>query len=199
MKILAATASISVVALLYHLAEPGYPPALAKVLDTALGLSVGEDEPPSPLARTVTLDLKSTPKIGDPIGPYVVTSTYGPRKSPCAGCSSDHKGLDIGAPHGSKQFVPDFPDVTVKVTCDTYWFNGKEEKEAIMTTSYGIKVRSIHLSACYPGSHKGGDVFALTGTSGTGPHQHIEVYGENGIFSPPTSIAIWISTGTPPS
>jgi hypothetical protein len=34
--------------------------------------------------------------------PTKISSCFGPRHSPCAGCSSFHKGLDLGAPHGTE-------------------------------------------------------------------------------------------------
>jgi len=66
------------------------------------------------------------------------------------------------------------------------------------TTSYGITIRSIHLSKCDPGATKGGSVFALGGDSGTGPHWHIETYRDGAIMPPPANILHWIATGQQP-
>jgi murein DD-endopeptidase MepM/ murein hydrolase activator NlpD len=165
----------------------GVKTAASQTIDTAAA-AVGAIAP----------DLTESPKVGDQIGPYRVSSAYGKRVSPCPGCSSDHPGVDIAAPTGSQQFIPDKPSAVVNVECFTYSYRGNTERGAKFTTSYGVAVRSIHLSKCDAGRHRGGQVFALGGTSGTGPHWHIETYRDGAIFPPPASVIWWMVTGTEP-
>lgn len=146
--------------------------------------------------EAIAPDLGATPTAGEKIGPYTVSSAYGPRQSPCQGCSSNHKGVDIAAPVGSQQFIPD--NSTVEVECFTYSYRGKVEQGAKFTTSYGLTVRSIHLSKCDGGKVNGGGVFALGGTSGTGPHWHVEAYRGGQIIPPPKELLWWMATGVQP-
>lgn len=166
-------------------------PALMGIKDTATTATTA-------VTNAIAPDLGESPKAGDKIGPYTVSSPYGPRLSPCQGCSSDHKGVDVAAPHGSQQYIPDSPAAVVTVECFTYSFRGQTEQGARFTTSYGLTIRSIHLSKCDPGTHRGGQVFGLTGTSGTGAHAHIEVYRNGEIMPPPASVLWWLVTGEQP-
>lgn len=46
-------------------------------------------------------DGKSTGKLSSPVGNAPVTSEFGPRSRPCAGCSAFHLGIDFGVPDGT--------------------------------------------------------------------------------------------------
>jgi murein DD-endopeptidase MepM/ murein hydrolase activator NlpD len=170
-------------------------PAINTAKETAKNVSPKIES----VANAIAPDLDSTPQAGETIGGYRITSAYGLRNAPCDGCSSDHKGVDVGMPHGSQQFVADHPSQTVDVECFRYSYRGKTENGAKFTTSYGITIRAIHLSKCQGGKVKGGTVFGLTGTSGTGAHAHIETYRDGEIFAPPRIIVHWTVTGSKPS
>lgn len=105
--------------------------------------------------------------VGDPIGTFRVTSSYGPRKISCSGCSTYHAGIDVNTPTG----VPLITPSAVEVSCKTdrngggivaeFWYDG-------------MKHQFLHLSDCFPGTRPLGDVFALTGATGVGTGPHLD-------------------------
>lgn len=108
-------------------------------------------------------------KVGDNIAGYRVTSGYGPRQAPCAGCSSYHPAIDIATPTGTPVHAP----APVEVTCKA---DGRSGTYAEFELA-GIKHQLLHLSKCTPGKAKPGETIAETGSSGagTGPHLDIRV------------------------
>jgi len=58
--------------------------------------------PPPPPAEAATASLSAGPAIGWPFpGSVPIAGGFGPRASPCAGCSSFHKGLDMNPGAGT--------------------------------------------------------------------------------------------------
>lgn len=104
-------------------------------------------------------------RVEDSVGKFSVTSDFGPRASPCAGCSSFHAGIDVNTPPGISLFSPD----NLEVSCKYDNFGGGIVAEFWYDDVFH---QFLHLGDCYSGKKTYGDVFAITGSSGlgTGPH-----------------------------
>lgn len=106
---------------------------------------------------------------GDTVGGYAVTSDYGPRRSPCQGCSSHHTGVDLATPTGTKIIAPK----PVEVVC--WWDdNGGGNVANISSVESDDTLQLLHLSACVPGTYAPGEVFARTGATGNGTGPHLD-------------------------
>lgn len=106
-------------------------------------------------------------KIGDTIGGYRVSSGYGPRRSPCPGCSSNHPGIDLATPTGT----PLHAVGEIEVVCRSQGAAGKYAEFVYQ----GILHQALHLDSCTPGSYTFGQVFAKTGSTGLGTGPHLDV------------------------
>ena len=135
-------------------------------------------------------------KKGDVVGGFTVTDVMG---SPREGGKRTHAGTDIGMPEGTQLYIPDSPKQTLDVKFFSYQYNretqgksgGITEYGAEFITSYGIKIRVIHLSKIdgNPGETKrisGLRTFALSGWH----HAHIEAYKQD-------NNGVWVLTGLP--
>lgn len=103
-----------------------------------------------------------------------VTSTFGPRKRPTAGASTNHKGVDWATATGTAVLASNGGTVT-----KAGWGNGYGYVIYI-DHSDGKQTRYAHLSKIlvYVGQKvKQGDKIALSGNTGvsTGPHVHFEI------------------------
>ena len=112
-----------------------------------------------------------------------VTSDFGPRPSPTAGASSNHKGIDIGAPKGSK-IVAAAPG---KVIISRY----SSSAGYYITIDHGGGLCTVYmhcneLLASVGDVVAGGEVIAKVGSTGisTGPHLHFGV-SLNGTYVSP--------------
>jgi GH24 family phage-related lysozyme (muramidase) len=109
-------------------------------------------------------------RVGMTVAGYPVTSNFGPRPVPCPGCSTNHKGVDLGTPIGTplKAFV-----AGTKVTC--WWDSGGGGQVASVWIGPEF-YQALHLSSCRNGTYGPGEVYARTGNtgSGTGAHLHWE-------------------------
>lgn len=112
-----------------------------------------------------------------------VTSDYGPRKSPTAGASSNHKGIDIGAKSGS-DIVAAAPG---KVIVSRY----SSSAGYYITIDHGGGLYTVYmhcskLLAAYGETVKAGQVIAKVGSTGvsTGPHLHFGVSLNGNYVSP---------------
>ncbi len=107
-------------------------------------------------------------------GPYEQTSWFGPRPYPGAGGSTNHGGIDIGAPAGTPILSVLPGTVTTAAYSDGYG-NMVEVNHGNYSTLYG------HMSSI---TVKAGDVvgkgqqIGLVGSTGnsTGPHLHLSMY-----------------------
>ena len=110
---------------------------------------------------------------------HKITSEYGPRKSPTAGASSNHKGIDIGASSGSA-IVAAQSGTVVTATYSQSGGNmviishGKNSSGQLVCSVY------MHASALYVSSGQKvsqGQKIAAVGSTGysTGPHLHFAV------------------------
>ena len=122
---------------------------------------------------------KTELKPGNKVGRFTVTSGVGLRKSPGGKGSTDHQGVDLDTPIGTRVYAP--RNTTVKCLQSTRGGKGASFK--------GVRgqVTLWHLSRCSNGNKKAGELIALTGNSGTattGPHLHVEIHLGGDIVNP---------------
>ena len=106
--------------------------------------------------------------VGSTVGGYRVTSGYGPRRSPCPGCSSIHPGIDVATPAGTPLYAPG--DVTVSCKSEAAGGHYAEFEYQGMTHQW------LHLQpgTCKAGTITKGQQFAATGASGRGTGAHLD-------------------------
>lgn len=117
----------------------------------------------------------ATGQFAHPAPGYAVTSEFGPRRSPCAGCSSFHKGIDLATPMGTNIAAADGGEVIYAQYSDGYGYT------VFIEHDNGVQTRYSHLSqiGVQVGDPVGkGDIIAQSGSSGlgTGPHLDFGVY-----------------------
>lgn len=130
----------------------------------------------------MNFDWNKTPKVGESIAGYRVTSGYGPRSKPCPQCSSYHPAIDVGTPVGTPLYA--IADTAVKC-----W---QDSKGGGLVGEYALPNRTIvqllHLSDCKGGNAKAGDVIAKSGNSGIGSGAHVDVRLKPRSVVPPTEL-----------
>lgn len=151
------------------------------------------------ISTTTTADI---PQVGEAVGAFEVTSTWGARTAPCAGCSSFHRGIDVGAPVGSPVYAIGNPGETVTVRCESDDGMGRPYSIQTAPSMPDIQIEVLHLSKCNPGSYPAGSVHSYSGDAGTGPHYHVQIrrlsnQGDeyNGLFAPPRWVVAAVTTG----
>lgn len=109
-----------------------------------------------------------------------VSDGFGPRNSPCSGCSSNHRGLDLAGPLGTRVGTIANGIVIESVPTDS---GGLGAHVVVEHRIDGMQVRSVyaHLVAGSPAVKVGdevktGQLVGLLGNTGasTGPHLHLE-------------------------
>lgn len=117
---------------------------------------------------------KATGKLQNPVPGAPITSEFGPRESPCAGCSANHRGLDLGVPSNTPVKAADGGKVVY-----SGWMSGYGET-VIVDHGGGLMTLYAHNSKLLvkvgdPVS--AGQIITRSGQSGagTGPHLHITV------------------------
>jgi len=118
---------------------------------------------------------QTTGNFVNPASGYPVTSEFGPRKSPCSGCSSFHKGIDLGTPTGTPLIASDGGRVIYAQWSSGYGYT------VFIEHSNGVQTRYSHLSQIQVGVGQEvaqGDQIAFSGASGigTGPHLDFGFY-----------------------
>ena len=108
-----------------------------------------------------------------------ITSGFGPRTQPVPGASTNHKGIDIGAAHGSSIVAA----AGGRVTTSTY--SGSAGNYIVISHGNGLSTVYMHCSALYVSAGdvvSAGQSIAAVGSTGfsTGPHLHFGVI-KNGI------------------
>src|SRR5688500_15109429 len=122
-----------------------------------------------------------------------VTSPYGPRSSPCSGCSTFHHGIDIGVGTGTDLGAPSAGTVT------SYAFDSCGGNIFKIGYGGGWETRFLHTSARIAAvgaavarnqhvAESGG-----TGSCTTGPHLHFEVRKDGVAQSIPGADNSWVS------
>jgi len=104
-----------------------------------------------------------------------ITSGFGPRKSPTAGASTNHPGVDIGAAYDSKVFAADSGEITRAEYSSSYG------NYIMINHGKGRVTLYAHMSRL--AVKKGdtvtqGTTIGYVGSTGisTGPHLHFEIY-----------------------
>lgn len=109
-----------------------------------------------------------------------ISDGFGPRNSPCSGCSSNHRGLDMAGPQGTRVGSIANGIVIEAVSTDG---GGLGAHVVVEHKIDGLQVRSVygHLVAGSPAVKVGdevktGQLVGLLGNTGasTGPHLHLE-------------------------
>lgn len=133
-------------------------------------------------------------EAGMVIAGFEVTSGFGPRPSPCPGCSSNHGGVDLATPVGTplKAFLNG-----TKVTC--WWDSGGGGQVADIQIGPEF-YQALHLDTCRNGTYGTGETFARTGSTGNGTGPHLdwrqEVGGQK--VKPRAGVLEAVLTGKPP-
>ncbi len=112
-----------------------------------------------------------------------ITSGFGPRTQPVPGASTNHKGIDIGAAHGSSIVAA----AGGRVTTSTY--SGSAGNYIVISHGNGLSTVYMHCSALYVSAGdvvSAGQSIAAVGSTGfsTGPHLHFGVI-KNGVYVNP--------------
>lgn len=148
---------------------------------------------PVPSSRPKPVQQAQNPRQGDrpvAMGGYAwptydkrVTSGFGPRKSPTAGASSNHAGIDIGAAQGAQVFAARAGIVSLARTLAGYG------NVVYIDHGNGIETRYAHLSIieCAKGDRVSiGTQIGRVGKTGTatGAHLHFEVRMNGKAYNP---------------
>ncbi len=112
-----------------------------------------------------------------------ITSTFGNRESPTAGASTNHKGIDIGAPSGSNIIATMSGEVvtaTYSVSAGNYimLYHGDG--------LYSVYMHCSKLMVSVGDNVSQGDTIGLVGTTGysTGPHLHFAIVKDGSYVNP---------------
>ncbi|NYF13455.1 murein DD-endopeptidase MepM/ murein hydrolase activator NlpD [Pseudoclavibacter sp. JAI123] len=133
-------------------------------------------------AAAVAPDGTASPGVQWPVDMSVVSISdgFGPRNSPCSGCSSNHRGLDLAGPQGTRVGSIANGIVIESVPTDSAGLGAHVVVEHRID---GLQVRSVyaHFVAGSPAVKVGdqvktGQLVGLLGNTGasTGPHLHLE-------------------------
>ncbi|WP_346294400.1 M23 family metallopeptidase, partial [Sphaerothrix gracilis] len=132
---------------------------------------------------------QATGQFANPAPGYVMTSDFGPRPRPCAGCSKYHPAVDLGTPMGTPINAADGGVVSY-----IGWAGGYG-RTVVIDHGNGYKTRYSHLSSY--GVSQGtavsqGQQIAASGQSGngTGPHLDFGVYRNSQANFPNASTAV---------
>ncbi len=163
---------------LYRLIPLGiiFIPGVNSKADAILGTAARAITPTSTIATAAPAAPGRTPSahaiqpitVGSTVAGYRVTSGYGPRRSPCPGCSSIHPGIDVATPAGTPLYAPG--DVTVSCKSEAAGGHYAEFEYQGMTHQW------LHLQpgTCKAGTITKGQQFAATGASGRGTGAHLD-------------------------
>ncbi len=157
-----------------------------------------EQSTPSAGSNVLNLsgNLQESPKKGERVGGFLVTSPWGLRNVP--GGSRYHRGVDIGAGNGTPLYAA-INSGSVNVRCARLGGAG-------LVCDYDLgeyRIRNFHCSQCFPGTKKPGEVIARIGSTGnsTGNHTHLaqQRKSDNQYIPPSRGLAIWTMTGRQPN
>ena len=121
----------------------------------------------------------ATGQLSNPAPGYPITSGFGPRSSPCSGCSSYHPAVDIGTPPNTPIQSADGGTVI-----GAEWWDGYGNT-VVVDHGNGVKTRYSHLNSIEVRASQKvsqGQRIALSGATGygTGPHLDFGVYKYQG-------------------
>ena len=114
-----------------------------------------------------------------------ISSKYGPRNSPTAGASSDHKGIDISVPEGTNVYACEDGEVTIATNSES------AGNYIAISHGNGYVSKYMHnsqLKVKVGDKVKKGDVIALSGNTGisTGAHLHFQIERDENPVDPMT-------------
>ena len=118
---------------------------------------------------------------------FTLTSGFGKRKSPTAGASSDHNGVDFGVKEGANVY-------SIKPgTVYKRWYDGRGGNQIIINHDDGTKSGYAHLKDFVANEGErvnAGSVIGYSGNTGntTGPHLHFTYTDESGNKVDPMSV-----------
>ena len=151
-----------------------------------------------------TGELKKSPVPGDTVLRYAVNSAFGKRTAPCDGCSTFHRGVDLGTPEGTPVRAIGLPESKVDVFCNVTTGGGNQafmRSDSIPNNEFV----AVHLQSCKAGVYKAGDIVGYSGNTGysTGPHLHVEKHikdanGKMVAVAPEAGYIIWMLSGIAP-
>jgi murein DD-endopeptidase MepM/ murein hydrolase activator NlpD len=132
---------------------------------------------------------EATGQFANPAAGYPLTSDFGPRPRPCAGCSAYHPAVDLGTPTGTPINASDGGEV---VYVD---YAGGYGKTVVIDHGNGYQSRYSHLNAynVSVGTQVDqGQQIATSGSTGngTGPHLDFGIYQNSGSNFPPKGTAV---------
>jgi murein DD-endopeptidase MepM/ murein hydrolase activator NlpD len=122
--------------------------------------------------------------LGWPTEVHVITSPFGVRSSPCAGCSSFHEGVDIGAPEGAPVHAAAAGTIALRGQVSGYGNYLCIRHKPNLATCYAHMSRYGRYQQGQVVSE--GDVIGYVGHTGvgTGAHLHFEVRLSSGAADP---------------
>jgi murein DD-endopeptidase MepM/ murein hydrolase activator NlpD len=149
-----------------------------------------EVAPPPILSEVASVGNVSIIETGAVVWPVLNpdqrSSGFGPREAPCAGCSTNHDGVDFNPGNGTP--VMSIADGVVVLATENGGGLGVNVEVQhnidgeLITSSYAhMQYGSIAVSV---GEHvTAGQQLGLVGTTGqsTGPHLHLEMFGADGV------------------
>lgn len=124
--------------------------------------------------RPVSVHNTEVTSVGDVVGGYAISSGYGPRQAPCAGCSTFHPAWDIATPPGTPVYSP-FNDLEVSSFVDPGGGGN-----VLVFNKDGVTYKLLHMSKVFVGLHNKGSKIGLTGGSGVGTGPHLDVRSKQG-------------------
>lgn len=147
------------------------------------------------LSTCLVLSLTSSLYAGQLVWPVsaTITGDFGPRSSPCSGCSTYHNGVDLGCSSGTYLGAPG------NGTVASYAYDSCGGNIMRITYGGGYDSRFMHLSGSVAGT--GASVtrnqnVARSGNTGsctTGAHLHFEVRRDGVAQSIPGSVGSWVT------
>lgn len=127
--------------------------------------------------------------------PLRITSPFGPRSAPLPGASTNHRGIDIGAPIGTPVIAPD--DLKITFAGQKRGFGNYIEGIDSSGRTFGFGHLS-QISVARGQTVSGGSVIGNVGNQGlsTGSHLHFQVKDANGNWLNPVDVLRNATTGT---
>lgn len=111
---------------------------------------------------------------GETVGGYAVSSGYGPRSAPCAGCSAFHPAWDIATPPNTPVYAP-FEGLDV-----VKFFDPKGGGNVLRFVHNGVQYSLLHMAEVFQGKHSKGAIIGRTGATGLGTGPHLDVRARMG-------------------
>ena len=119
----------------------------------------------------------TTPVRGQRIGDGVVTSVQGPRRAPCAGCSTYHQGVDWAKTAAGGE--PIYAPAKIEAVCKVDNSGGGGNYVEFFHNNMLWQILHLQPGSCVAGGHEKGWVIGRVGRSGrvSGVHAHVQLRG----------------------